>query len=71
MIEGDLARRKQSPWVVAIYLALLMAHVALSSQRATQWAFPNSTDEIQHLSLAYHLKENPALFPKYEDLGLL
>ena len=71
MIEGDLSRRKESLWIVAIYLAFLMAHVALSSQRATHWTFPNSTDEIQHLSLAYHLKENPAFFLKYEDLGLL
>lgn len=57
--------------IAAIYIAFLVMHGGVTSQRAAQWAFPNDTDEIQHLSLAYQVKESPTLFLKYPDLKVL
>lgn len=59
------------PWIAAIYIAFLVMHLGVTSQRAVHWKFPNTTDENEHLSLAYHLKEKPAIFLKYEDHKIL
>ncbi len=54
-----------------IYLAFFLLHVSVVSQRALSWPFPNQTDELEHLSFAYHLKENPDVVPDYGRIRVL